>query len=868
MPDGSSYAPPVGHAPDSSASDAHASDARRSSPAGARARVFGLVACFVAGLAAGNAAGVDVSWPWWAASGVCGIIAACCAWTRWWIVPILAATVCMGAAWHVTRVIESRAGTFAARLDREGTAEPLVRLRGVTLSSPSAAPPPPGRLARFSPRPPAHRFTLDVDAIEHEGAWLPTTGRVWVRVAGEPPESLKAGDRVEALGRFSAIEPAANPGETNVAAIAATRGYCGTLHLSDGSLARPLATPEGMTDRLRSWRLATLDSLRNRARGVLLDAAGGDPAVRSLLLGLMLGEFDASQREIIEAFTRQSLVHVLSISGFHLSVMAGLALVLLRLTGDRGWLEPLAVGVLVVLYASIVPPQSPILRSAMMISLIIAGELMSRRYDRLTLLGWIALLLLVRDPMEAWSLGFQLSVGLTASLLWLTPHVREAMRPSPLRGTIRSDHRRVRDRIADGFATAVAANVSCWLVSVPVLAARAGLFSPLAVLTGLLLTPLATMLLWVGFLSLLAGTLVPGAATWASGVIHLLASSTIDLVRWFDALPGSSVRVPPISWAWTLTTTAAVALALRFGLTGSWPARRRWTATAAAAGCGVWLVVEWAAGTGLAGRTALRVDTLAVGDGTCHLLRSGQDVVLWDAAGPNMGGPFSPIVAAARRLGVRAAPVAVITHPDLDHFGSILDVAGPLGVRRVVVPPRFLVEAERRPQGAAAAALAGLRDAGIEVGTVARGDRIALGSSVMEFLWPDRGFDGSEDNDHSLAGVVSSTLFGDQPMLLLTGDVEAGAIGQLRESWPSLRPVVAEAPHHGSARPESIEWVGDWLQPRIVLQSSGPRRLDDARWEHVRRDRTWYCTARDGAVFVEFHAGGRVHHGSFRGAVP
>lgn len=858
----------MGHAPDSSESASPERRPRLDSPAGARARVFGLLACFVAGLALGDAAGVAVSWPWWAAGGVSGIIAACCAWTRWWIVPILAATVCLGAAWHVTRVIESREGTFAARLDRDAPAEPLLRLRGVALSSPVAAPPPPGRLARFSPRPAAHRFTLDVEAIEHGGAWQPTKGRVWVRVAGEAPASLKAGDRVEMLGRFSAIEPAANPGETDVAAIAATRGFCGTLHLSDGSLARPLGPPQRMGDRLRSWRLATLDSLRNRARGVLIDAAGDDPAVRSLLLGLMLGEFDASQGEILEAFTRQGLVHVLSISGFHLSVMAGLAIVLLRLTGDRGWLEPLAVGVLVVMYASIVPPQSPILRSAMMTSLIIAAELLSRRYDRLTLLGWIALLLLVRDPMEAWSLGFQLSVGLTASLLWLTPHVREAIRPSPLRGTIRSDHHRFRDRLVDGFATAVAANVACWLVSVPVLAARAGLFSPLAVLTGLVLTPLATVLLWVGFLSLLAGTLVPGAATWASGVIHLLASSTIDLVRWFDGLPGSSVRVPPISWAWTLATTAAVAMALRFGLTGSWPARRRWAATAAAAGCGCWLVAEWAAGAGLGARTALRVDTLAVGDGTCHLLRSGQDAVLWDAAGPDMGGPFSPIVAAARRLGVRATPVAVITHPDLDHFGSILDVAGPLGVRRVVVPPRFFVEAERRPQGAAAAALAGLRDAGIEVGTVARGDRIVLGSSVIEFLWPDGAYDGDEDNDHSLAGVVSSTLFGDQPMLLLTGDVEERAIGHLRQSWPSLRPVVAEAPHHGSARPESIEWVGDWLQPRLVLQSSGPRRLDDPRWEHVRRDRTWYCTARDGAVFVEFQAGGGVRHGTFRGVVP
>ncbi len=843
-------------------------NARRASSAAARARVYGLLACFVAGLALADALRASVSWPWWIAAAACGIAAAGVAWTRWWIAPMLAASACLGGAWHVTRVVESRAGTFAAMLDTQGAAEPLLRLRGIALTSPAAATPPAGRLASFSPRPAAQRFTFEAQAIESDGTWRPVRGRVWVRVAGAAPAALVAGERVELLGRFSPIEQAANPGATDIAAIAASRGFCGTLHVSDGTLARSLGVPDGALDRLRSWRLETLDGVRGRARTVLLNAAGDDVAVRSLVLGLMLGEFDASQGEMVDAFARQGVVHVLSISGFHLSVMAGLAIVLLRLTGDRGWLEPLTVGALVLLYASIVPPQSPILRSAMMTALIIGGELTSRRHDRLTLLGWIALLLLIRDPMEAWSLGFQLSVGLTASLLWLTPHVREALMPSRLRGTIRPGHIRVRDRLVDGAVTAVAANVSCWLVSVPVLAARAGVLSPLAVITGLLLTPLATVLLWVGFLSLLAGVVVPGVEAWASGLIGLLASATIGVVQWFDALPGSSVRVPPISWAWTLATTAAVAMALRLGLTGSWPSRRRWAATGVVAACGCWLVAEWAAGAGLAARTALRVDTLAVGDGTCHLLRSGRDAVLWDAAGPDMGGPFSPIVAAARRLGVREVPLAVITHPDLDHFGSILDVAEPLGIRRVLVPERFVAEVERRPDGAAAAALQGLRASGIDVTVVGRGDRIVLGSSVIEFLWPEPGFGGAEDNDHSLAAAVSSTLFGREPMLLLTGDVEDGAIARLKESWPSLRPAAAEVPHHGSARPASIEWLGGWLQPRIVLQSSGPRRLDDARWEEVRASRTWYCTARDGAVFVEFLAGGDVRHGSFRGTVP
>ena len=51
----------------------------------------------------------------------------------------------------------------------------------------------------------------------------------------------------------------------------------------------------------------------------------------------------SSRREFLVTGT----IHILSISGFHLSVMALLALLLLRLTGDRGWVEPVIVALLI-----------------------------------------------------------------------------------------------------------------------------------------------------------------------------------------------------------------------------------------------------------------------------------------------------------------------------------------------------------------------------------------------------------------------------------------------------------------------------------------------------------------------------------------
>jgi hypothetical protein len=53
-----------------------------------------------------------------------------------------------------------------------------------------------------------------------------------------------------------------------------------------------------------------------------------------LLVNLLLGEREAQIDGSYEAFRRVGLAHVLAISGFHLSVLAGLVLLVLRLGGS------------------------------------------------------------------------------------------------------------------------------------------------------------------------------------------------------------------------------------------------------------------------------------------------------------------------------------------------------------------------------------------------------------------------------------------------------------------------------------------------------------------------------------------------------
>jgi competence protein ComEC len=372
-----------------------------------------------------------------------------------------------------------------------------------------------------------------------------------------------------------------------------------------------------------------------------------------------------------------------------------------------------------------------------------------------------------------------------------------------------------------------------------------------------LVTPLLVLVLWAGYLALLAGMLVPSAAGWASGVVEGLARAGVWCVRWLDALPGSCVAVPPVPAAWAWGATAFLVAWVRWGTR-----RRAWWWVLGAVAAAGWLGAAWWQDGRLPRGVEARLDMLAVGDGTCLVIRAGDEAMLWDCGRMRAGGIRPAVVRSLLALGVHRTPTLVITHPDLDHFGGLAEAVEGLGVRRVLVSERFVEQARGRPEGAAGVAMAYLRDRGVEVRVVSAGDQMRLGGATVAFLSPPAGAAWGADNDHSLAAAVRVWDARDtERSMLLTGDVEDRAIQGL--AGLGLRPEVVELPHHGSAREAAVAWVGS-MRPGVVMQSSGPSRAGDPRWEGVRAGRVWLCTATGGAAWAELRSDGTVRAGSLR----
>jgi len=796
--------------------------------------------------------------PWWFGAGLAATLIGAA--TRGWSARLAlgAAAALVAGGWWAARIHQAPADSAALLVSQHGE-RVLATVEGTVLGTPRRAVPDATALGGFERRQARTRFDVRLSRIESAGGFRVASGTLWVGVAGDPPRA-RAGDRVRLTGFLAGIDGPDNPGEGDLRPIAAQTGHVGTLQLTGASLVVALEEEAGWWARAGAWRLRAHAAVRDRAAAVVARTAGRSPEAHALLAGLLLGAYDPAERDVRDVFARQGLAHALSISGFHLAVMAALALFALRLTGDRGGVEPLAVGALVAAYALLVPASSPVARSAAMVLALLVAEGAGRRHDRLTVLGWIAMALLAWRPADLFALGPQLSVGLTAALFWLAAPVRSRLFREPLRGLVAREPT-WRRWLADKGKDAVAAGLVCWLASAPVVLLRVGLLSPLAALTTLVVTPLIAALLWLGYLALLAGMVLPALADAASGVMIFAAEATIATVRLADAAPLSAVWVPPVPALWALGATAATVLWLRRG-----DARdgRMWLVAAVLA---AWAGGHWAFAGRPARGVALRLDAFAVGNGTSFLLRSGGEAVLWDCgATPGGGGGVLPgVVERVRALGVGLTPVAVVTHPDLDHFGGLPEAAQPLGVRLVLVPARFVAQAEAEPAGAAAVFMGAMRAAGVEVRAVGAGARLGVGEATVEFLAPAPGAAFAGDNDHSLvARVTVRDGTSRAGTLLLTGDVQDDGIGALLAAHGPLAADVLELPHHGSARSVPIAFAAA-VDPGVVVQSTGPSRVGDPRWDGVRGGRAWHTTATGGAASIEFRDDGRIVLRAFRG---
>lgn len=802
----------------------------------------------------------------------------------------------VAGAWWMARAEHVRPDSLAALVAGDESAASgagIVRVRGVVVAPPREEPDERNAVETHLRAPARAMFELRLREVLGGGGPVRASGTLEVSVLAERvPAWLRAGDAVEVLGVYAPVRAALNPGASDAVARATVEGRVGSLRCEGGEAITAWVTDSnggGTSQGVESgWRatLAARWALRERMLGLL-----GAPAVDragAVVLALLLGERSEHLGPTRLAMQRTGAVHLLAISGFHIMACAVVVSWLVRLTGEHGPMESLLSVAAVVVYAAVLPAESPVWRSVLLVVSLAGARALGRRYDALAVLGWVGVAWLGIKPTDAASPGFQLTFLISGLLLWLG-HARPVwVYGLPrlglgTRGIDGSKWRNAGEMMADAWRLRVRpmvmTSVACAAVATPVVAWHFGTLTVLAVPASLLLTPVVAAAIGLGVLTAALALPVSIVSAEAAAVIATPGVWALRAMAEVTAWASSALEQLPLAWgtigafplAAALAASAAawwlVAAGERSGqLSSGAPRGARWLA----------LLMSWgAAGAmglmprSLAGGVALRVDMLAVGDGACVLLRSGDAAVLWDCGSlmPGVGRGLVP--RALRALGVDGLDAAIVTHANIDHFSGYPDLFEPLGVGTLIVGPTVSERAEAVPDGPEAALLAAAESTGVRIEVGRAGLRLRWDGPALEFVGPPGGTDarGWGTNDRSLVALVRVPTDQGERGLLLTGDIQragiAALMSELSDGLEPLRIVAIELPHHGSFNEVSAGLVA-WASGAVVLQSTGPRRVNDARWAAARDGRAWLTTASDGAAWVEVLKDGSVRHGAVR----
>ncbi|MHB8797571.1 MAG: DNA internalization-related competence protein ComEC/Rec2 [Thermoanaerobaculia bacterium] len=624
---------------------------------------------------------------------------------------------------------------------------------------------------------------VDVEEARREGEAVELPGRLVVSVAGETHPGAHAGygDLVRLRGPLRLPDVGAIP-QSPVALAPEPR-----LPQKSAAQIEVLDGPRGALG-----ILARLHRAASRRLEIGLEGASpGEREAAALAGALLLGETDRLSPGTVTAFRDGGVAHVLAISGLHVGLLAlGLAAAL-RPFRPRPATRDAIVLLATAAFAAFTGGRAPVLRAALMIGLYLAARLLGRPTSPGQVFGLSALLLLALDPSWLFDVGFLLTYSAVFGIAALAPLFARPLRerlPVPL---------------ADGLAATLGAELCVF----PIQAAVFHVVPFVALLSNLLVVPLASAFLFAAVLLLpllLAG---PVVASLALAPLELLSGTMLGLLRLLDAL--GAVRVVP-------TPPFAVAALLALLLAAAGVLRSRGPRRAALGGAVALVFLVSARPSSAARPGEARLVALDVGQGDSFLLVTEKGRVLIDG-----GGTFDAAYDFGRTrllprlaaLGAVSFDAVVLSHPHPDHSRGLVALLRLVPVDRLYLPrgaPRnpFLDEALD--------AVSGGRP---PVQALGAGERFRAAGVDFEVLHPGpESYPRAPENNGSL--VVAARLGGRR--ILLTGDVEARAEADLVARGVDLSADVLKVAHHGS-RTSTTEALLRGVRPRIALISAGRR---------------------------------------------
>ena len=648
------------------------------------------------------------------------------------------------------------------------------------------------------------------------------------------------GRKISCTGSFEAFDGELNPGQFDANAYYKNEGYTGILDAKD---IRIVKEEESFSPDIYLHRLNL--AISDKYKKILGDKNAGS------LSAMVLGDKRGLDEEIKELYQENSISHLLSISGLHISLLGGAVFLFLRRLKISFSFPLITSSIILIIYGAFTGFSVSTSRAIVMMSVLFISFVIGKSYDLPSGLALAALILIVMNHRVIYQSGFLLSFFAVIGIFYIMPELLYIFKVDIYhkRGIIKGLHL---------LLASIISSISILLATLPIVLNNFYEVSLTGIILNIIVIPLMSLVVITGLLGGFVALVSETMGSFLLGITHYILNLYTLFCRLGDRLTFLRLIIgKPDKWQIVLYYLLLVILfyflalkrrenklrSLKNNLPEEYNTSKRIVVTGLMTFTS-FLIIAYKP-------REFSINMLDIGQGDCFVVNDGNnDIYISDCGSTtvqNVG--KTRLLPFLKSKGWGKVDTIFISHMDKDHVNGVNDLlkCAEITIGRIIISASYKSDKLNCAELEELKELAKMRD--IKLFYMKKGDEIVGKDISFRCIYPT----GEEDiKDQNEASIVMRMDYKGLSMLF-TGDIAGSTEEKIIEGSDEdiLDCDILKVCHHGSKNSSTDDFLKKG-RPKLYLISCGLMN----RYGHPHRDALSRMTGEGGRILRTDHMGG------------
>ena len=648
------------------------------------------------------------------------------------------------------------------------------------------------------------------------------------------------GRKISCTGSFEAFDGELNPGQFDAASYYKNEGYTGILDAKDIRLVKE---EESFSPDIYLHRLNL--AISDKYKKILGDKNAGS------LSAMVLGDKRGLDEEIKELYQENSISHLLSISGLHISLLGGAVFLFLRRLKVSFRFPLIASSIILIIYGAFTGFSVSTSRAVIMMSVLFISFVIGKSYDLPSGLALAALILIVINHRAIYQSGVLLSFFAVIGIFYIMPELLYIFKVDIYhkKGIIKGLHL---------FLASIISSISILLATLPIVLNNFYEVSLTGIILNIIVIPLMSLVVITGLLGGFVALVSEILGSFILGITHYILNLYTLFCRLGDRLTFLRLIIgKPDKWQIVLYYLILVIVfyflalkrrenklrSLKNNLPEGYNTYKRIVVTGLMTFTS-FLIIAYKP-------REFSINMLDIGQGDCFVVNDGNnDIYISDCGSTtvqNVG--KTRLLPFLKSKGWGKVDTIFISHMDKDHVNGVNDLlkCAEITIGRIIISASYTSDKLNCAELEELKELAKMRD--IKLFYMKKGDEIVGKDISFRCIYPT----GEEDiKDQNEASIVMRMDYKGLSMLF-TGDIAGSTEEKIIDSTGKdiLDCDILKVCHHGSKNSSTDDFLKK-VSPKLYLISCGLMN----RYGHPHRDALSRMTGEGGRILRTDHMGG------------